>query len=112
MKTLVFSVWDLDMLLEGGIWVENDRHKNGYLEIRANDINDVTDVQLLKAMSEYKVGTVFGQKTYAIKTTDRRRVYAEDYYGDGTWWEIGQKCGHYPFYGLKYEEGGWQNGNI
>jgi len=105
-KTLVFSVWILDMLYEYGTWVENDRHKNGYLEIRAESLDKVTDVQLLKAMSEHKIGTVFGQKTYAISTTDRRRVYAEDYYGDGTWWEIGQKRGHCPLYGLKLEEGG------
>ena len=37
-------------------------------------------------------------------TTDRRTVYAEDYYGDGSWWEVGAVKNHVPVYGLKLKE--------
>ena len=41
----------------------------------------------------------------ALNTTDRRRVYAEDYSGDGTWWEVGTVKDRMPVYGLRLIEG-------
>ena len=34
-----------------------------------------------------------------------RRVYAEDLYGDGHWWEVGAKKDHMPLYGLMRLDG-------
>ena len=104
MKTFIFGVWQMDCLQdEDGLWIENDRFKVGEIRLRAESIDCLTDKMLLQAMSELKVGTLFGQKTYAINTADRRRVYAEDYSGDGTWWEVGEVKGMKPLYGLKLD---------
>ena len=47
----------MDMYMDEGGWTENERHLLGELTVES-----------------------------ALNTTDRRRVYAEDYSGDGTWW--------------------------
>ena len=96
-----FEAYQMDMLPEEGTWVENNRHYIGKLYVPAENINDLDDKKILKAMSEFKVGTLFGADTYAVSTTDRRRVYAEDLYGDGTWWEVGRVHFHKPVYGLR-----------
>ena len=104
MKTFAFSVWRLDVLPdEDGLWIENDRCHIGDIKVRAEDIDEIHDWMLLKAMYRLKIGVAFGRDVNAISTIDRRRVYAEDYSGDGTWWEVGEVKGMKPLYGLKLD---------
>ena len=71
-----FEVYYMDMYMDEGGWTENERHLLGELTVES-----------------------------ALNTTDRRRVYAEDYSGDGTWWEVGTVKDRMPVYGLRLIEG-------
>lgn len=74
-KTQVFDVFYLDMWADGeGGWEENERH------------------------------FLCGRQIRTLDTTDRRRVYAEDYYGSGEWWEVGSVKEWRPIYGLQLKE--------
>ena len=48
-----------------------------------------------------RLGELELARRMALVTTDRRTVYAEDYYGDGSWWEVGAVRNRVPVYGLK-----------
>ena len=97
-----FEVFELDMWPDGeGGWEENDRHRLGRIQIDVDSIDKITDVKLIDALYRFKVRGSFGLTSPAINTTDRRRVYAEDLYGDGRWFEVGAKKEHLPMYGLK-----------
>ena len=98
-----FEVYQMDMLPDENGWQENNRHYLGKTSLTANSIDDIDDKKILKSMAQFVVGTLFGAKSFAIGTTDRRKVYAEDLYGDGEWWEVGLVRRHEPVFGLKLE---------
>lgn len=99
----IFEVYQMDMLPDESGWRENDRHYLGKIHLSADSINDIDDKMILNTMSRFEVGRLYGKRTFAICTTDRRRVYAEDLYGDGEWWEVGLVRQHKPVFGLKLE---------
>jgi len=96
----VFEVFVLDVYQEDGCWVENERHRLGKLEVTPAT-GDVDGYDILAAMKQFSYSDLMGHRYQAIQTTDRRRVYAEDYYGDGSWWEVGTVKDRMPVYGLK-----------
>ena len=97
-----FDVYLMEMLpSENCGWVENNRTRVGHIAVPAKTVDEIGDKMLLDAMFRLKLRNKNGLTEPAICTTDRRRVYAEDYYGDGGWFEIGAKAGHKPIYGLK-----------
>lgn len=96
-----YKIYRLDMYQDGdGAWVENDRLPLGTLDIDG-DIESLTDVSILAALARFSFQDCVGRSIHVINTTDRRRIYAEDLYGDGTWWEVGEVKGHMPTYGLE-----------
>ena len=99
-----FKVFVLDMLPDESGWVENNRYHVGKIDLPVNSVDDITEEMVLKAMSELEIETLFGKAVKALGTTDRRRVYAEDYSGDGSYWEVGRKALRKPLYGLRLEE--------
>ena len=100
-----FELFELDMIWsEDGGWEENDRHRIGNVTVQA-DGGEITDRQVIKAVAGTDIKDVIGRKFPALTTTDRRRVYAEDLYGDGRWWEVGAVKKHEPLYGLRLIEG-------
>lgn len=62
---------------------------------------EVDESDILAAMKQFSYSDLTGCRFQALKTTDRRRVYAEDYYGDGSWWEVGTVKDRAPVYGLR-----------
>ena len=98
---LCFDVYELDMCpdVEGG-WEENSRDLIGRLDLLIGDMNDLTDVTLLKALKKAEFVSVLGSKYHPLATRDRKVVYAEDLYSGGEWWEVGCVKGHCPKYGL------------
>lgn len=103
-----FEVFELDMWQTSqGCWQENNRYLLGRVKVDVGSIDEITDVKLLDAMYRFKVRGLTGLTAPAISTTDRRRVYAEDLFGDGSWFEVGAKKGYMPMYGLRPV---WQGG--
>lgn len=98
----LFDAYYMDMLYGPDGWQENNRIPIGKVTVKAESFDSLDERKILKAMTEFKVKTLFGGQAAAIGTTDRRRVFAEDLYGDGTWWEVGVVRRHEPMYGLKY----------
>ena len=99
-NTQVFDVYLLDMYFGECGWEENNRHLLGKLEVNPAIGTEIDDVDVLNAMKRFTYTDVLGREIKAITSTDRRRVYAEDYYGSGEWWEVGTVKGHVPVYGL------------
>lgn len=96
-----FTVYLMDMLRDPDSgWIENARTQLGSLEVE-KELEEVTDKDLLNALSQFTARDVMGRQCGTISTTDRRRVYAEDLYQDGSWWEVGAVKGHQPMYGLE-----------
>ncbi len=95
-----FEVFILDMYQEDGCWVENERHYLGRLKVTPAT-GEVDESDILAAMKQFSYSDLTGCRFQALKTTDRRRVYAEDYYGDGSWWEVGTVKDRAPVYGLR-----------
>ena len=100
----VFEVFYLDVYMEDGCWVENERHRLGKLEVAPALSQEVDEADILTAMRRFSYPGLCGRCLQALNTTDRRRVYVEDYYGDGTWWEIGTVKDRMPVYGLRLME--------
>lgn len=103
-KTWVFAVYLLDVFLDESGWQENQRFHLGELEIEPVIGKELDDVDILTAMRKFSYQDFTGRRINALITTDRRKVYAEDCYGDGTWWEIGSIEDRVPVYGLKLRE--------
>lgn len=103
-KKMVFDVYLLDMYLDEDGWTENERHLLGDLEIEPAIGKNIDDMDVLSALKDFRYRDYTGRQISALVTTDRRTVYAEDYYGDGSWWEIGAVKNHVPVYGLKLKE--------
>jgi len=103
-KTQTFDVYLLDVYPdENGGWQENDRHFLGKIDVEMVG-TEIDDFDILAAMRKFTYSDLSGRKINALMTTDRRTVYAEDYYGDGEWWEVGSVKNHVPVYGLKLRE--------
>lgn len=104
MIEFTFEIYYMDMIPDGdGDWQENERIYLGKVDILAESIEDIDDKKILKAVHNHWAVEYSGRKVQAFHTTDRRRVYAEDLYGDGTWWEVGYKVQHKPVLGLKLD---------
>lgn len=96
-----FIVYLLDMFRDSdSCWVENARTQIGTLVVEKG-LEDVADKDILRALSQFTTKDLMGRQCGTISTTDRRRVYAEDLYQDGSWWEVGTVKGHQPIYGLE-----------
>ena len=91
-EKIVFEVYALDVYQEDGCWIENERHRLGKMEVLPALGQEIDTVEILSAMARFSYPDLCGR---------RLRVYAEDYYGDGTWWEVGTVKDRMPVYGLK-----------
>lgn len=97
----VFHVFLLDMLAdEDGGWQENERHRLGELVVRPAFGMEIDAADILDALRHFSYTDMTGRRFGALDTTDCRLVYAEDYYGNGEWWEVGTVKDHIPVYGL------------
>ena len=104
-KTQVLDVYYLDMCSDGeGGWEENERHFLGELRITPVLGAEIDSKDVLSAMRKFSYSDLCGRQIRALDTTDRRRVYAEDYYGSGEWWEVGTVKERRPIYGLRLKE--------
>ena len=102
---LLFDFFELDMLPDGdGGWEENNRHHLGQLKYYANSVSEIDRKKLLEVVADTNIRDMTGRSYPALRTTDLRRVYVEDLYGDGSWLEIGAKREHLPIYALKLIE--------
>ena len=100
-KKIAFDVYLLDVYLDEGGWIENERHLLGNIEVESVIGKEIDAVDVLAALKKFRYRDYTGRQISALVTTDRRTVYAEDYYGDGSWWEVGAVKNHVPVYGLK-----------
>ena len=103
-EKIVFEVFVLDVYQEDGCWIENERHRLGKMEVLTALSQEIDAAEILTAMARFSYPDFCGRRLRALNTTDRRRVYAEDYYGDGTWWEVGTVKDRMPVYGLRLME--------
>lgn len=95
-----FEVYSLDMLPdENDGWVENERQKIGTIKIQSGEQS--LPAAMLAALRNLTCRDIAGREHYILNTTDRRRIYVEDFYGTGEWWEVGTKKGRKPFLGLQ-----------
>ena len=100
-----YMVYLMDMVRYPDEWVENSRIPLGSLTI-GKDLDAVTDKDIIKALFEYQFVDLMGRQKRTILTTDRRKVYAEDLYRNGKWWEVGAVRDHQPLYALELAEEG------
>ena len=100
-EKIVFEVYALDVYQEDGCWIENERHRLGKMEVLPAWGHENDTLEILSAMARFSYPHLCGSRLRPLNPTDRRRVYAEDYYGDGTWWEVGTVKDRMPVYGLK-----------
>lgn len=100
-KMKKFEVYTLDTFPddEDGGWVETERQKIGTIEIQSGE--QALPVVILDALRNLTYRDVAGREHHILNTTDRRRIYVEDFYGTGEWWEVGTKKGRKPFLGLQ-----------
>ena len=104
-KKARFDVYLLDMYPDESGWIENERSLLGKLEVGLPTENEINDVEILSALKKSSYRDCMGRQINFLSTTDRRTVYAEDYYGDGSWWEVGTVKGRRPVYGLRLRNG-------
>ena len=95
-KKQSYDVYLLDMYLDECGWTENERHLLGKLDIELTVGTEIDDVDVLTALKNFSYRDLTGRSISALVTTDRRTVYAEDYYGDGSWWEVGAVRNGFP----------------
>ena len=101
-KSENYDVYLLDMAADdsGNGYVENNRIQIGSVQIPVEDNGDMSDVAMLKALKRARFVDILGRVYHPLDTRNRRKVYAEDYFGDGQWWEVGSVKGHCPIFGL------------
>ena len=101
-KTVKYDVYLLDMYAGDSeyVWVENARTLIGSVRIPAENNQGLRDVTVLSALYNAVFSDTLGRAYHPLETKDRRMVYAEDYYGDGQWWEVGSVREHCPIFGL------------
>lgn len=100
-EKIVFEVYALDMYQEDRCWIEHERHRLGKMEVLPALGQEIDTADILSAMARFSYPDLCGRRLRTLNTTDRRRIYAEDYYGDGTWWVVGTVKDRMPVYGLK-----------
>jgi len=103
-KEVRFEVYYMDMWMDEEGWTENERHLLGELTVKQALNGEIDDIDILTALAQFSYPVNYGCRQRALTTTDRRRVYAEDYSGDGTWWEVGTVKDRMPVYGLRLIE--------
>lgn len=104
-EKLRYEVYLLDMYQnEYGEWQENERHLLGHLDLDCSADEGIKSVDILRAMRRFTFVNLMGRSVCTLDTVDQRRVYAEDLYGCGSWWEVGTVKGHLPVYGLQLME--------
>jgi len=95
-----FDVFQLDVWgNEKDGYEINDSICLGSVQVEGT-LADMTESAVLKAVCGFRTKDVIGREISVLDTTDRRRVYAEDLFESGSYWEIGTKKGHRPFLGL------------
>lgn len=100
-----YDLYLMDMWADGyGGWEENQRFHLGVLTVGHKAFN-TDEEDILEEMLSFRYREITGRYSPVITTTDRRRLFIEDVYGDGRWWEIGEVAGHRPIYGLRLREG-------
>lgn len=100
MSKFQYEVFILDMLPDGdGGWLENERRQIGAIEVECDEQS--LPLAILNALRDLTGRDIAGREHHVLTTTDRRRVYVEDCYGTGEWWEVGTKKGRKPFLGLR-----------
>ena len=100
---VIYDVYHLDMYAseDGTGWIENARLLIGSVTLPVTRLEDVTEVMVLKALKKARFTGMTGLASFCpLATRNRKKVYAEDYYGDGQWWEVGAVKGHCPMFGL------------
>lgn len=98
----VYNVYLMDVYQEpDGLWVENCRNYMGEMTVKPKKGSEPEPADILASLKAFSFRVLPGRMMMALTTTDRRRVYAEDYYGTGEWWEVGTVKGHKPVYGLE-----------
>lgn len=102
--TCKFDVFLLDVYQDEGGWIENERHYLGTTELKVANGMDPLEEDILGAILRFSYRDTSGREVAALKADDRRVVYVEDYYGDGSWWEIGTAEEKMPIYGMKAVE--------
>lgn len=102
--TCKFDVFLLDVYQDEGGWIENERHFLGTTDLKIANGGEPDEVDILNALRKFSYRDVSGREIRALDTTDRRTVFAEDYYGDGSWWEVGTVKEKMPVYGMKAVE--------
>ena len=101
-KHVDFDLYELDMLPDGyGGWEENQRFLIGEVSVQADENGHVEDKAVISKVAATRVRDLTGRAHNCLTTTDRRRVYVEDMYGDGSWLEVGAVKMHLPIYGLR-----------
>lgn len=103
-KNIRYRVFQLDMWRDEDGWFENDRFELGVLTVRLPAGGDPDEKTILAAMSGFEVTDIAGRTFPALNTTDPDRVWAEDLYSDGEWWEVGVVKGRHPVFGLQLLE--------
>ena len=99
-----YDLYLLDMWADGDEgWYENQRFRLGILNVSHKLFNTDED-DILEEMLSFRYREITGRYCPLITTTDRRRLFIEDVYGDGSWWEVGDVAGHRPIYGLRLRD--------
>ena len=99
-KKYLFDVYLLDVYKDEFGWTENERYKLGRMEVEPIIGSELDCEDIIEALRHYTYQDMVGIQHNALNTSDRRRVYAEDYYGDGEWWEVGTVKERMPVFGL------------
>ena len=90
-NTITCTVYLLDMMWDGDSFYENNRQGIGIVQVPVTEDGEVTEKALIDTMIKYGFCDI----------QNRRIVYAEDLYGDGTRYEIGIKRDHVPVFSVE-----------
>lgn len=95
------GLYCMDMLPdEDGGWQENSRQFVGTIDVQLSPIGVIAK-NIVNAIADTTI-SIGVMKAPALTTTDMRKVFATECYGNGDWWEVGyKKGGSKPMYGVK-----------
>jgi hypothetical protein len=105
-KENTYDVFSLDCYLDESGWVVNDQCHVGTISLPASLMNNQEEEKkaILTALTQLEICDVTGMRTQkALATTDPNLVAVEDYYGDGSWYEVvSVRAGNMPVYGVEF----------